>query len=91
MLNRHAFRCFGVAAVLLATSCAAPAPKGSSSVISAEQNAVLAIVRERALAYPELTMSDFQAVPSKTSACALIRMPGKQPHVVWAWVDDHEL
>lgn len=75
------------AVILLASACAAPAAKVADRNVSRHHAEIVAQVRERSIAYPEVEVTDFVDNPPGIVACALLRIPGKRPLVINAMRD----
>ncbi|WP_291835407.1 hypothetical protein [Brevundimonas sp.] len=76
---------------LALASCAAPDRQADHPTASLAPDQVLAVVRDRAISYPEVTLSDYTVNESGASACAFARIPNKPPHVVRAFMDGERL
>lgn len=83
-------RAAGVGAALaLLASCAAPSTEPAT--LSGQNAEILEIIKTRAPAYPEVTLTDLAPSRIDGSVCGLIRVPGKRPHVIRAERDDGRL
>jgi len=86
MTSRNLALVPAVIALALA-SCVATDRKALVSDIRSRDDKIIAIVKERAIAYPQVAATDFSRGGSTTTTCALVRLPGHKPHVLYAWME----
>lgn len=72
---------------LALASCGATDRKASVGDIRTRDDEFVAIIKGRATAYPQVTVTDLTPDRTTTTACALVRLPGRQPHVAYAWME----
>lgn len=82
----------GLAAVsicLMAAACAAPDTGDLQTSVPAESADIMAVVHDRAPAYPDVVLTDLSE--GRFASCALIRVGDKRPHVIRARRENGQL